>query len=68
MRFVVGTVEGLLALLCIVTLVRQFLSGSGGGGAVGFAGGVVILALGGWLAKLAIGNFRSPAPKAESPN
>ena len=65
MRFVLGTLEGLLALMCFATIVRQFLSGSGSGGFVGFATAVVILALGGWLAKLAVANFRAPAPKAE---
>jgi hypothetical protein len=45
MRYVVGTVEAILALACLGTVVSQLISGPNGG-AVGFASSAVIFALG----------------------
>jgi hypothetical protein len=62
MRRVVGIIEALLALAFFLTVAHQFLAG-GEGGAIGFAGSVVLIALGAWFAKMAIANFRNAAPK-----
>ena len=63
MRRLVGAIEVLLALAFFSTVAHQFLAGGESGGAIGFAGGVVLIVLGAWFAKMAIANFRNAATK-----
>lgn len=61
MRYVVGILEALLALAFIVTAIIQLVRGNFG--ATGLASSLVLIAVGAWLAKMAVGNFRSkPTP------
>lgn len=57
MRYLAGTLEALLALLFISAAVTQVIKGNLG--AVSIATYLVMIALGGWLAKKAIDNFRA---------
>jgi hypothetical protein len=63
MRRLVGAIEALLALVFFSGVAHQFLAGGESGGAIGFAGSVVLIVLGAWFAKMAIANFRNAAPK-----
>jgi hypothetical protein len=61
MRHVLGVLEALLALAFIATAVVQLLRGKFG--ATDLASSLILIALGAWLAKMALGNFRSkPTP------
>jgi hypothetical protein len=60
MRYVVGVVEALLALAFFATVVSQLIHGAYG--LVNLAGDLVLVALGAWFLKVAIGNLK---PKPE---
>jgi hypothetical protein len=63
MRMVVGILEALLAVAFFGALIQQAVSHGANAGAVGFAGDVFMLLLGGYFAKLAVANFKTPIPK-----
>ena len=65
MRMVVGILEALLAVAFFGALIQQAVSHGRNAGGMGFAGDVVMLALGALFAKLALGNFKAPVPKPE---
>ena len=60
MRYMVGAVEALLALAFFATVVSQLIHGAFG--LVNLATDLVLVALGIWLAKVALGNLK-PRPE-----
>jgi len=64
MRYLVAILEALLALAFLATVVSQLVGGKFG--AVHLASDLILTALGLWLGKKAIANFRAKAevPKA----
>jgi hypothetical protein len=57
MRYLVATLEALLALGFLATVVSQLISGKFG--AVNLASDLILAALGLWLARKAIANFKA---------
>lgn len=57
MRYLVATVETLLALGFFATVVAQIFGGHFG--AVNLATDLILIAIGVWLAKMAIANFKA---------
>ena len=68
MRIAVGILEALLAGAFFGTLIQQAIGHSMSAGAVGFATDIVLLLVGAYFAKLAYGNFKTPAAKLEQSN
>lgn len=64
MRYIVGTLEALLALAFIATAIVQLVRGKFG--TTDLASSLILIAVGAWLAKMAITNLRSkPTPAKE---
>lgn len=56
MRYVVGSLEALLALAFFATVVSQLISGKFA--VINIASDLILAAIGLWLAKMAIANFK----------
>lgn len=66
MRYLTAVLESLLAVAFLATAAVQLVRGKIG--ATDLAANLILIALGAWLAKLAIANFRDKAASAPEPS